>query len=146
MRIIKSLIYIIAMLVLVAPLFAEQAGFDPFPLNRGTIYEYTEENTPDTCFFPIDKARWDGYKVTIGDWKKLTDYQKFCFVSEGVEEIKRKGHVFLHEIVVPRTVIGLNESVKILKESKQTTELPMMMYYIAVLSDGYYLKKAVSNN
>jgi hypothetical protein len=79
---------IIISLLLCATAFAEQANFDPFPKNKGTIYEYGD-NIPDVCFFPIDKARWNGYEVTVTNWSQLTDYQKISFISEGAEEIER---------------------------------------------------------
>jgi hypothetical protein len=59
--------------------------------NRKTIYEYDDDNAlPDICFFPAQKARWDGNEVLIQDWEKLTYPQKTAFVNEGIKEIERK--------------------------------------------------------
>lgn len=75
-------------------LYAQEA--DHFPLNKGSIYEYQSNDIPDVCFFPVDQARWNGYKVTNLEWKKLTDYQKSSFVREGAMEIVIRSHVTLN--------------------------------------------------
>ena len=65
--------------------FAEQAQFDPFPKNKGSLYEYADNNIPDICFFPKDTARWDGSGLTVQNWFLLTDFQKTAFISEYIE-------------------------------------------------------------
>ena len=65
-----------------ALLFAEE--FNPFPENIGSSYEYSSDNIPEVCFFPLDKARWDGSKITPKEWVMLTDFQKTMFISEFV--------------------------------------------------------------
>lgn len=62
--------------------FAEEASFDPFPKNKNSTYEYDDNNIPEICFFPADKARWDGSKITAKEWSMLTDFQKTIFISE----------------------------------------------------------------
>ncbi len=82
-------IFIVITILFITPFaYAEQAEFDPFPQNRGTIYDYGDD-IPDICFFPVDKARWNGYEVTVAKWPQLTDFQKTMFISEGTEEIER---------------------------------------------------------
>jgi hypothetical protein len=87
-----SLLATIMMLFVSFVAHADQAEFDPFPQNRGTIYDYGDD-IPDICFFPIDKARWNGYEVTADKWPQLTDYQKVKFIEEGAEEIERNEKV-----------------------------------------------------
>jgi len=72
--------------------FAEQEAFDPFPQNRGTVYEYSDEELDeiDVCFFPIDKSRWDGSKITAKEWQMLTDFQKTMFICEYVEQLEKE--------------------------------------------------------
>jgi hypothetical protein len=65
---------------------AEQEQFDPFPKNRGTVYEYKDDDVPAICFFPEDKARWDGSRLTAQDWPLLTDYQKAKFILEYMDK------------------------------------------------------------
>ena len=85
-------VFIIISILLSSPAYSEQAKFDPFPQNRGTIYEYGDD-IPDVCFFPADKARWNGYEVTADKWPQLTDYQKVQFIEEGAGEIERNEDV-----------------------------------------------------
>ena len=85
----KWIVYVSLVFVLCcSTAYAEQTEFDPFPQNKGTVYTYGDD-IPDVCFFPIDKARWNGYEVTAAKWPQLTDFQKTMFISEGVEEIER---------------------------------------------------------
>jgi len=85
----KKIIYILFILALFcSTAYTEQSGFDPFPKNRGTIYDYGDD-IPDICFFPINKARWNGYEVTCKVWGQLTDYQKVKFIEEGAVEIEK---------------------------------------------------------
>ena len=49
------------------------------------IYEYGDD-IPDVCFFGAD-ARWNGDKVTSGDWFKLTDFLKSMFIIEGSDKL-----------------------------------------------------------
>ena len=81
-----KLLSVLLILLIATPSFAED--FDPFPQNRGTIYDYGDD-IPDVCFFPIDKARWNGYDVKTSNWSQLTDYQKIKFIEEGAEAIER---------------------------------------------------------
>lgn len=53
-----------------------------------TIYSYNENDIPEVFFFPKDKARWDGSKVTMKEWYMLTDLQKQKFVTEYLNQVK----------------------------------------------------------
>ncbi|MFH1771434.1 MAG: hypothetical protein ABH872_01310 [Candidatus Omnitrophota bacterium] len=64
--------------------------FDPFPQNRGTVFEYSQDDIPEICFFPVDKARWDGTKITAEEWPKLTDHQEVMFVGEYIEGLEKE--------------------------------------------------------
>jgi len=71
-------------------LFAEEDNFNPFPKNKSSIYQYKQDDIPDVCFFPPDKARWDGSKITSKEWGMLTDFQKASFISEYISELGKK--------------------------------------------------------
>ena len=87
----KQLIVAWAVFILFSNLsFAEeQEKFDLFPKNKGTIYEYSRDNIPETCFFPVDKAHWDGSKITAKEWQMLTDFQKITFINEYIQDKKQ---------------------------------------------------------
>ena len=78
----KQLVFSLIFILITSLSLAEEASFDPFPKNRNSIYEYDNKNIPEICFFPVDKARWDGSKITAGEWPLLTDFQKTMFISE----------------------------------------------------------------
>lgn len=54
------------------------------------IYEYDELNPPEVFFFPPERARWDGSKVTMKEWYTLTKLQKERFISEYTGELKKQ--------------------------------------------------------
>lgn len=55
-----------------------------------SIYAYSEDDVPEVFFFPADRARWDGSKVTLKEWYLLTDLQKEKFISEYMGEMRRQ--------------------------------------------------------
>lgn len=57
---------------------------------EGSIYHYSEDDAPEVFFFPPEKARWNGYAVTLKEWYMLTDLQKEKFISEYTEELRRQ--------------------------------------------------------
>ena len=57
---------------------------------EGSIYAYSDNDIPEVFFFPKEKARWDGTKVTMREWYMLTDLQKEKFVSEYLSELKKQ--------------------------------------------------------
>lgn len=57
---------------------------------EGSIYSYSDNDVPEIFFFPKEKARWDGAKVTMSEWYMLTDLQKEKFVSEYLGELKKQ--------------------------------------------------------
>jgi len=67
---------------------AEQQA--PPARTEGSIYSYSDNDIPEVFFFPKEKARWDGTKVTMREWYMLTDLQKEKFISEYVGELKKQ--------------------------------------------------------
>ena len=62
-------------------------AFNPTPQNKGSIYEYSEDDEITVWFFPAETARWDGEKMNVLDWHMLTDFQKIMFMTEYVEKL-----------------------------------------------------------
>ena len=56
-------------------------------------FSYNKYESIDVCFFPVEKARWNGYEVLSRDWKSFDKYQKLKYISEALEEIKDKERV-----------------------------------------------------
>jgi len=55
-----------------------------------SIYSYNPDNAPEVFFFPKEKARWDGSRVTMREWYMLTEKQKEKFITEYLGEIRNK--------------------------------------------------------
>ncbi|MDD3905120.1 MAG: hypothetical protein PHS46_01145 [Candidatus Omnitrophica bacterium] len=62
----------------------------PSAVVEGSIYSYREDDVPEVFFFPKERARWDGTRVTMREWYMLTDLQKERFVSEYLGELKKQ--------------------------------------------------------
>jgi hypothetical protein len=94
---------VIAILLILAICTSAYAEFDPFPKNRGTIFDYGDD-IPSVCFFGKD-ARWDGYTITSKEWLLFTDFQRFMFVEEAIINLL---NIDVQQIRTDRLVLGLN--------------------------------------
>jgi len=65
-------------------------GYASAPENKGSKYEYDNNEHIDVWFFPKGKARWDGSKVNLLDWNKLARVQKVMFILEYIKELNSK--------------------------------------------------------
>jgi len=91
-----------------------------------TTYFYNSDEFPSVCFFPIDKAYWDGYKVTVKDWRKLDERQKTKFVLEGIKEIENLKFILIRcvkERDVADIVDSLNKTTQILSLGGSKSEV-----------------------
>ena len=68
----------------------ETKGTDPqvSTVPDGSIYYYDQENLPEIFFFPKEKSRWDGEKVTMSEWYMLTELQKEKFLTEYLQQLQ----------------------------------------------------------
>ncbi len=64
-------------------------GYAPSPGNKGSRYEYNNNEHIDVWFFPGEKAKWDGSKVNLLDWNKLTKAQKVLFITEYIRQFNK---------------------------------------------------------
>lgn len=84
----RTIIFLALSLLLSGACLAEEQ--EP-PANSGeALYAYDENNPPEVFFFPPEKAKWDGYKVTMKEWYLLTKLQKEKFISEYFGELKNQ--------------------------------------------------------
>lgn len=65
-------------------------SYVPSPENKGSKYEYKDGERIDIWFFPKERSRWDGYKLNILDWNKLTRLQKIMFIVEYVKQLNEE--------------------------------------------------------
>ena len=144
------LLSILILLLLSTPIFAQDAttqatpkspeGFDPFPENKGTNYEYDNEDPLGVCFFPVEKARWDGYKITNKNWHQLTDFQKTMFLTEATEEIEKYENATVDFHGGWGTLIALNTLVAKMEEEFPDAELPMIKLLLETLIKSDYIE------
>lgn len=127
--------------------FLEQGGAqdtaNSFAHNKGNQFEYSQDDIPEICFFPTEKARWDGYKVTNNNWNQLTDFQKFTFVSEAIAEIHRNEHlnIDLKDGDSILLVQGLNQAtVKSHERGGEQVEFPIIKLLRDSLKDADRIK------
>lgn len=83
---------VLAIILLSNNAFAEKEGFVRQyipPSHEGSGYEYSQDEIINAFFFPVQKGKWDGYKVRDQDWDKLDEKQKYMFIEEGTKELER---------------------------------------------------------
>ena len=81
-------------------------GYSPTPGNKGSKYEYNNELI-DVWFFPKGKAKWDGSKVSLLDWNKLTRVQKVMFILEYLKQMNGKYKSGI-TVDVDKYILGMN--------------------------------------
>lgn len=118
----------------------------PFPKNIGSSYEYDSNNIPDVCFFPVEKARWDGYKVTNKNWNQLTDFQKTMFISEAADEIQRNEKVTVDLKGGWLVLSSLNKGVEEAGNSPSHLEFPMIRLMHDALKESGQIKPVNSQD
>ncbi|MCX5705731.1 MAG: hypothetical protein NTZ92_06725 [Candidatus Omnitrophica bacterium] len=64
---------------------------DQYNLKQDFKYEGSE--FIENYFFPLEKAKWNGYEVLNSDWRELDYSQKSRFVLEAIQEIEDKENV-----------------------------------------------------
>lgn len=86
----RPLILLLLITCFIAPAYAETEEETPLVQGEGSIYAYDEANPPAVFFFPADKARWDGTKVSIREWYTLSELQKQKFIAEYLDEMRKQ--------------------------------------------------------
>ena len=113
---------------------------NPFPKNIGSIYQYNEP--PEICFFPVNKAKWDGYKVTTKNWNQLTDYQKTQFITEGITDIETNAKVNIEVKDYWRLLISINTGVNMANIETPNEEVPMIKFLLESLKASGMVKES----
>jgi len=90
MFIIKRSVLIAAAILIFSGVGLVFCADDQANLSEGSLYSYNKNDIPEIFFFPKEKARWDGSKVTLREWYMLTDLQKEKFISEYVHEMAKQ--------------------------------------------------------
>ena len=86
----RAILCITLMLWLGAPYACSAENAEQGNAPAESVYTYSQDDIPAVFFFPSDKARWDGAKVTMREWYTLTELQKEKFISEYVGELQKQ--------------------------------------------------------
>jgi len=118
----------------------------PFRLSKHTDsnYEYDKKNLPEICFFPVEKARWDGYNVTNKNWNQLTEVQKFMFVTEAADEIQRNEKVAVDLKGGWGVLIDMNNAIMDRENYPDRLEFPMIKVMYKALKDADQIKPDIT--
>lgn len=105
-------------------------------------YVYSEREKKDIRFFPVEKARWNGYEVTAGDWDQLSDFLKMRYLRDAKTEIEvRESSVILINDMV-RLVRAMDESLKELQNDPKFRGMPVITFFHTMLLRNHAIKKA----
>lgn len=99
-------------------------------------FTYDLLKPPEICFFPPEKARWNGYTLTNKEWKLLTVYQKTCFVTEAIDEIQRQSGATITLDDKWRVYIALNRGVEMMEKELAGKETTMLKFLLGILQAG----------
>lgn len=84
----KIALLISAGIFIAASSWCDDAGV-PYTKNAD-LFTYDEANPPAFFFFPSDKAKWDGTKITVREWYMLSEIQKERFITEYLDEMRKQ--------------------------------------------------------
>lgn len=108
---------------------------------QDNIKEDTEYDIRDSWFFPKEKARWDGSKTTVGEWRSLSKVQKLAFITEYIEEFGRSLFITIQEIDILGYMISLDNSAEDCEG--ECLKKPMTSFIEELLEDDGIIKDTV---
>jgi hypothetical protein len=117
---------LLGVIFICASAFAQEVRPAASALNEDSVYKSHSNKLPDVCFFPREKAFWDGYRVTNKNWEQLTDDQKTRFIAEGIEEIQRNETLFVAIPDKERLLTSMNAMVGQTEQSLPEADLRMI--------------------
>ena len=81
--------------------------YNPAPANRGSPYEYDGNEIITRWFFPPEGARWNGSKVNLLEWNRLTRLQKVMFIKEHVAQLNAEFKTRI-SVDIDKYILGMN--------------------------------------
>ena len=105
-------------------------------------YVYSEREKEAIRFFPVEKARWNGYEVTAGEWDQLSYFLKMRFLRDARTEIEVRENSVILVNDMDRLVKAMNESLKELQADPKLKEMPAITFFHVMLLRNNAIKKA----
>jgi len=103
----KLIVLNILFSLIMSPIVVEAPPVEKKQIQGKGIYQYHPDQMPKFLFFPKEKARWEGEKITAKEWELLTSVQKTGFITEYIEEIEKNFYISV-QIDPLDYMIGLN--------------------------------------
>ena len=131
--------------MVVAPAFARQAKGQKSSAPLQALkrkYDYSERDKEKIRFFPIEKARWNGYEVTAEEWDQLSDFLKMRFLRDARTEIEVHENSVILVNDTDRLVKAMNESLKELQADPKLRKMPVITFFYAMLVRNHAIQKA----
>jgi len=136
--------------ILLTPVFAQEAekngkrdSIAALPLSKAEKdYHYAAKEISDLHFFPIEKARWNGYEIRADEWNQLSIFLKKRFLQDARTEIEVHENSIILFNDINRLVKAMDESLKELQAEPKLKDMPVMKFFYIMLLQNNAIKKA----
>lgn len=105
-------------------------------------YDYSVREQADIRFFPVEKARWNGYQVTIEDWDQLSNFLKARFLRDAKTELEVNENSVILINDMDRLVRAMDESLQELKTDPRFKNMPVITFFHVMLIRNNAIQKA----
>lgn len=105
-------------------------------------YTYDPKEVADIHFFPVEKARWNGYTLRAKEWDELSVFLKRRFLQDARTEIEVHDNSVVLIDSMDRLVMAMDVSLKELQMDAQFKEMPVMKFFYIMLLQHNAIKKA----
>lgn len=122
-----------------APVFSGEAEAKASSSRK---YAYAAREAADLRFFPVEKARWNGYEVTTGEWGQLTDFLKLRYLRDARTELEVRENSVILVSDMNRLLKAMDESIKEVQNDPKLKEMPVITFFHIMLLRHNAIKKA----
>lgn len=105
-------------------------------------YTYDSKDIPNIHFFPVEKARWNGYELRAREWHQLPDFLKRRFLQGARTEIEVHENAVVLVNSMDRLVRAMDESLKEVLAEPGYEEMSVMKFFYIMLLQHDAIKKA----
>lgn len=105
-------------------------------------YDYGKSDIADIHFFPVEKARWNGYEVRASEWDQLTEFLKMRFLQDARTEIEVHENSVILISDMNRLVKAMDVSLRELQSAPTLKDMPVIKFFYIMLLQHNAIKKA----
>jgi len=122
------------------PTEKEASDISPQPSKKK--YDYSKRDISGIHFFPVERARWNGYEVKASEWDQLTDFLKMRFLQDARTEIEVHENSVILISDMHRLVKAMDVSLKELQADPRLKDMPVIQFFYIMLLKHNAIKKA----